>query len=95
MSAPNASPVPDRGRRVVRPHLPMRPRWLCRVCAGPWPCQPARLLLLMDYRRDRVALSIYMAACLFDATADLLHQNPEPQDLFDRFLGWAARPPLR
>ncbi|MFG1673273.1 hypothetical protein [Micromonospora sp. NPDC049282] len=49
----------------------------------------------MDYRRDRVALSIYMAACLFDATADLLKQNPDPQELFDRFVRWTARPPLR
>ncbi len=87
----NCSPVPDRGRRVVRPHVPMRPLWLCRVCAAPWPCQPARLLLLLDYRRDRVALSIHMAGCLFDATADLLRANPNPADLFDRFIGWTAR----
>ncbi|WP_343443453.1 hypothetical protein [Micromonospora schwarzwaldensis] len=95
MSASNGYPVPDRGRRAMRPHVPMRPRWLCRVCAGPWPCQPARLLLLMDYRRDRVALSVYLASCLFEAAADLLNLNPDPQELFDRFVGWAARPPLR
>ncbi|MFD6734899.1 hypothetical protein ACFWDZ_27700 [Micromonospora aurantiaca] len=48
------------------------------MCAAPWPCQPARLLLLLDYRRDRVALSIHMAGCLFD-----------------RFIGWTARPSSR
>ncbi|MCZ7435080.1 hypothetical protein O7598_01620 [Micromonospora sp. WMMC241] len=73
----------------------MRPLWLCRVCAAPWPCQPGRLLLLMDYRCDRVALSIHMAGCLSDATADLLKLNPDrmpsPKDLFDRLLGWTTR----
>ncbi|MFJ1537882.1 hypothetical protein ACIODS_04995 [Micromonospora chalcea] len=48
-------------------------------------------MLLLDYRRDRVALSIHMAGCLFDATADLLAANPDPADLFDRFIGWTGR----
>ncbi|MBY8871217.1 hypothetical protein K7640_05070 [Micromonospora sp. PLK6-60] len=72
----------------------MRPLWLCRVCAGPWPCQPARLLLLLEYRRDRVGLSVYLAGCLFDAAGDLLKLNakpePSPAELFDRFLAWTA-----
>ena len=72
--------------------MAIRPLWLCRVCAGPWPCQPARLLLLLEYRRDRVALSIYMASCLFDAAADLLRLNPDPgprpDELFHRFVAW-------
>ncbi|MCX4469686.1 hypothetical protein OOK41_05125 [Micromonospora sp. NBC_01655] len=95
MSTPNVSPVHDRQRKAVRPHLPLRPLWLCRVCAAPWPCQPARLLLLLEYRRDRVGLSVYMAALLFEATGDLvrLSPNPEPSptDLFDRFLAWTRR----
>lgn len=86
--------VPDRQRRAVRPHVPMRPRWLCRVCAAAWPCPPARLLLGMEYRRDRVGLSVYMAGCLFDATADLIeispHAVPSPAELFDRFLAWTV-----
>ncbi|MCM0677147.1 hypothetical protein NCC78_20990 [Micromonospora phytophila] len=98
MPTPNFSPVHDRQRRTIRPHLPMRPLWLCRVCAAPWPCQPARLLLLMDYRRDRVGLSVYMAGILFDATADLMTLNPNPgpspRELFDRFLAWTARQPF-
>ncbi|GAA2187798.1 hypothetical protein [Micromonospora lupini] len=51
----------------------------------------------MEYRTDRVALSIYMASQLFDATADLYKLNPDPppdpQELFTRFLAWTAQPP--
>ncbi len=72
----------------------MRPLWLCRVCAAAWPCPPARLLLTLEYRRDRVALSVYLASQLFDATADLIKLNPNPAltpvELFDRFLAWTA-----
>ncbi|MCI4064307.1 hypothetical protein MRQ36_17565 [Micromonospora sp. R77] len=97
MVAQNASPVPDRNRRAVRPHVPIRPLWLCRVCAAPWPCQPARLLLLMEYRRDRPGLSVHLAGCLFDATADLLALNPNPgpspAELFERFLAWTRGRP--
>ncbi|WP_432904970.1 hypothetical protein ACQP1S_08605 [Micromonospora matsumotoense] len=61
------------------------------------PCQPARLLLTMEYRCDRVALSIYLASQLFEATANLVRLNPHPgpAELFDRFLAWTARPPTR
>ncbi|MDW3847079.1 hypothetical protein NMK34_10750 [Micromonospora sp. BRA006-A] len=89
---PTSSPTQGRPPRAIRPHVAIRPLWLCRVCAGPWPCQPARLLLLLEYRRDRVALSIYMAGCLFDAAADLLRLNPDPGprpgELFHRFVAW-------
>ncbi|MEU7616342.1 hypothetical protein AB0B27_09630 [Micromonospora rifamycinica] len=76
-------------------HVPMRPLWLCRVCAAPWPCQPARLMLTRDYRRDRIGLSVYLAGRLFDATGDLITLNPDavppPTELFDRFLAWTRR----
>ncbi|SCE97650.1 hypothetical protein GA0070216_103472 [Micromonospora matsumotoense] len=92
---PNASPVHAREGGAIRPHVPMRPLWLCRVCAAPWPCQPARLLLTMDYRQDRVGLSVYMAGRLFDATGDLVTLNPNavppPAELFERFLAWTRR----
>ncbi|MGC4771476.1 hypothetical protein ACLQ25_21210 [Micromonospora sp. DT44] len=75
----------------------MRPLWLCRVCAAAWPCPPARLLLTMQYRRDRVGLSVYLASQLFEATADLLKLNPDAvpdaRELFERFVAWTARPP--
>ena len=67
------------------------------MCATTWPCPLARMLLRVEYGTDRVALSIYMASQLFDATADLLKLNPEPApdpaELFDRFLAWTAQPP--
>ncbi|MFE9690073.1 hypothetical protein [Micromonospora sp. NPDC005806] len=73
----------------------MRPLWLCRVCAAAWPCPTARMLLRVEYRQDRVALSVYLAGCLFDATADLIKLNPNPGltpgELFDRFLAWTAK----
>lgn len=54
------------------------------------------MLLRVEYGTDRVALSIYMASQLFDATADLFTLNPEPgpdpRELFDRFLAWTAKP---
>jgi hypothetical protein len=75
----------------------LRPLWLCRRCAAPWPCATARLALTCEYADDRVALSIYLCAALHEATADLYRLNPndapDPRALFDRFLGWA--PPRR
>ncbi|MFE9183679.1 hypothetical protein ACFYMB_10125 [Micromonospora haikouensis] len=74
-------------------HLPLRPLWLCRACAAPWPCAPARLALLREYADDRVALLIHLAGLLHEATTQLYtlnpHDAPEPAQLFARFLGWA------
>ncbi|MFE9692686.1 hypothetical protein [Micromonospora sp. NPDC005806] len=74
-------------------HLPLRPLWLCRDCAAPWPCAPARLTLLREYADDRVALLVYLGGMLHDAAGQLhsLHPDdgPEPKQLFGRFLGWA------
>ncbi|MGW3806650.1 hypothetical protein [Micromonospora sp. NPDC005113] len=85
----------------MRSHLPVRPIWLCRECAQPWPCGKARLILSAEYLSDRVALSVYMASMLGDAAEDLRKLNPEPDLdhglLFARFLGWtkAANDPER
>ncbi|MEO3775556.1 hypothetical protein ABGB16_01640 [Micromonospora sp. B11E3] len=76
-----------------RPHQPIRPLWLCRTCAAPWPCATARLALLREYADDRVALLVYLGGQLHDAADELYrlnpHDGPEPRQLFDRFLGWA------
>ncbi|MFF0172161.1 hypothetical protein [Micromonospora profundi] len=88
-SAPN-----DRSATPRRQHLPLRPLWLCRVCAAPWPCPVARLTLRQEYAHDRIALSIYLCAVLHDAAADLYrlnpHDGPDPAALYARFLAWAA-----
>lgn len=71
--------------------------WLCRLCAHPWPCGPARLTLTAEYAEDHVALFVYLCAQLHEAVADLHKLNPfavpDPEVLFRRFIGWA--PPGR
>ncbi|WP_446216179.1 hypothetical protein [Micromonospora sp. IBHARD004] len=75
------------------PHVALRPLWLCRACAAPWPCATARLTLLREYADDRVALLVYLGGLLHDAAGHLHalhpHDGPEPGQLFARFLGWA------
>lgn len=75
------------------PHTPLRPLWLCRACAAPWPYAPARLSLLHEHADDRVALLVYLGGMLHDATGELHrlnpHDGPEPGQLYARFLGWA------
>jgi hypothetical protein len=73
----------------------LRPLWLCRVCAAPWPCADARLDLVTEYAHDRVALSIFLCAVLHEAAADLYRLNPQdgpdPAVFFARFLAWVPR----
>ena len=73
-----------------RPHTPIRPLFRCRECGGPWPCQPARLALLVAYRDDRPGLRIFLATRLLTAIGD--QPRLAPIDLAIRFLGWL--PPL-
>ena len=65
-------------RAPIRPHLPIRPLWLCRACAAPWPCAPARLSLGHRYAGDPAGLRLHLRAMLDDATADLRRLNPQP-----------------
>ncbi len=81
-------------RTTLGRHLPMRPTWLCRVCAGAWPCAPAKLALLTEYRRrHRIALCDYLAGQYLDALDDLSTHSPNTPrgDLYARFLGWPVR----
>jgi hypothetical protein len=75
-----------------REHLPIRPIWLCRVDAHPWPCGEARVALLRQYDGDMIGLAVYLAGMLHDAAADLYalnpHEAPKPSALWDRFLAW-------
>jgi flavin reductase (DIM6/NTAB) family NADH-FMN oxidoreductase RutF len=63
----------------------MRPSWRCRACGAHWPCQPARLALLTEYRHDRTALMLYLGRLMAEAAGQL----PRAGDLHQRFLGWA------
>ncbi|SCG48042.1 hypothetical protein GA0070613_1644 [Micromonospora inositola] len=77
--------------RPSRPHLPMRPLWRCRGCGAEWPCQPARLSLLVEYRDDRTALLVYLGTLMAEAGAQLpqLNGHAAPENLTERFLSWA------
>ena len=85
-------------RPLARPreHVPQRPLWLCRACAGPWPCGEARLNLLRQHREDLTWLRIYLASSMHEALADLVRLNPydvpTPEAAWNRFLAWAAPP---
>ncbi|MFG1953763.1 flavin reductase [Micromonospora sp. NPDC048830] len=76
--------------RIV-PHQPMRPLWRCRNCGAEWPCQPARLVLLTEYRNDRTALLVYLSTLMAEAAEHLaaLNGHARPANLHDRFLNWA------
>ncbi|MFC6019419.1 hypothetical protein ACFP2T_24825 [Plantactinospora solaniradicis] len=72
-----------------RAHTATRPAFRCRACGAPWPCQPARLSLLLAYRGDRIGLLVYLAGQLHRALHDL--PNLDPAQLSTRFLGWVPR----
>ncbi|MGW5576734.1 flavin reductase [Micromonospora chokoriensis] len=73
-------------RRRHRNHLPTRPTWRCAACGIAWPCSPAKLRLLGEYRRDRLALTIYLATLQAEASAQLT--EVDPARLTERFLSW-------
>ncbi|MFI5928686.1 flavin reductase family protein [Micromonospora sp. NPDC051543] len=66
----------------------MRPLWRCRGCGAHWPCQPARLALLAEYRDDRTALLFYLGTLMAEAGDQLARLSGRPADLHARFLGW-------
>ena len=75
-------------------HLPLRPLWICRVDAYPWPCADARLDLTNGYRDKTISLTLFLAAQFVEALGDLhtidpaLGPPPDPRALYERFLGW-------
>ncbi|SBT52075.1 flavin reductase [Micromonospora narathiwatensis] len=73
-------------------HLPSRPTWRCQDCGIAWPCSPAKLRLLGEYRNDRAALTIYLAVLQAEAAEQFaeLKSDVSPARLRDRFLGWAS-----
>ncbi|MFF3869428.1 hypothetical protein [Micromonospora sp. NPDC001898] len=77
---------------MPRPHLPMRPAWLCRVCAAQWPCPAAQLDLPTEFHGHTVALAFYLAAMMHDATDDTYRLGgcPDPAAMHTRFLGWLS-----
>lgn len=89
--APGRHPVVSGA--VGRPHTPMRPLWRCRRCGCPWPCPPARLALLAEYRDARSSLAVYLALALADALDDLHRLSLDNRGVHARFLGWLRTAP--
>lgn len=75
-------------------HTPLRPFWICRTDARPWPCPDARLNLLRVYGERRLELYLYLGAQFVHALAELdgiaaqAGGGPEPGALHARILGW-------
>ncbi|PWR07376.1 flavin reductase [Micromonospora acroterricola] len=78
--------------RHASDHRPARPTWRCGTCGIAWPCSPAKLRLLAEYRLDRPALLIHLARLQTEAADNLAALNPNapPVDLTERFTGWAS-----
>ncbi|MBM7077518.1 MULTISPECIES: flavin reductase [Micromonospora] len=76
-------------------HTPLRPIWLCRVDANPWPCGEAKLALLARYGDDLPGLLALLTGLSAEATEHLTQlDNGRRIDVTDRFLTW-VRPPDR
>ncbi|TCB97127.1 flavin reductase [Micromonospora zingiberis] len=71
-------------------HIPSRPTWRCAACGIPWPCSPAKLRLLAEYKDDKPALVIYLVTLREEATAQLaeLDSGTSPADLDKRLTDW-------
>ncbi|WP_307799542.1 flavin reductase [Micromonospora antibiotica] len=75
------------------PHTPVRPLWLCRVDARPWPCGEAKLALLTRYDGDRPGLLILLSRLSVEASTHLTQlDSGRRADLTNRFLRWAYPP---
>ncbi|MEH0938220.1 flavin reductase [Micromonospora psammae] len=74
-----------------REHVASRPTWRCQFCGIAWPCSPAKLRLLAEYRHDRVALTVYLATLQAEAADQLAGSGhgTSPAGLTDRFVSWA------
>ncbi|MFI6760698.1 flavin reductase [Micromonospora sp. NPDC050417] len=80
----------------MRAHVPMRPTWRCRACVADWPCGPARLALLHEFRGQRIALCLYLSGQYVDALKDFAEYAPNTstKGLYERFVGWPPIPRL-
>ncbi|MDM4719470.1 flavin reductase [Micromonospora sp. WMMA1363] len=78
-------------RRRAAEHVPARPTWRCRACGIAWPCSPAKLRLLAEYRDDWTALLVYLATVQAEAAEQLAERDggTPPGSLTERFTGWA------
>ncbi|WP_420116483.1 flavin reductase [Micromonospora sp.] len=74
-------------------HRPLRPIWLCRLDANPWPCGEAKLALRAAFADDRSALLTLMSTLQREAENHLTQlDGGRSNNLTDRFLSWAQPP---
>ncbi|MGC5051974.1 flavin reductase [Micromonospora sp. DT48] len=75
---------------TAREHVPSRPTWRCRACGIAWPCSPAKLRLLAEYRDNIPGLMVYLVTLREEAIEQLarLHPGTRLPDLHRRFTDW-------
>ncbi|PZG22313.1 flavin reductase [Micromonospora craterilacus] len=78
-------------------HLPARPSWRCQACGAAWPCSPAKLRLLAEYKDDKPALMVYLVTLREEAAEQLaeLDSGTPPADLHKRFTDWVPVRPSK
>ncbi len=74
----------------LRDHVPSRPTWRCRGCGAAWPCSPAKLRLLAQYRNNMPGLLVHLVNLREQAAEHLadLHPDAYPTNLHQRFTDW-------
>ncbi|MEV6692959.1 flavin reductase [Micromonospora sp. NPDC051196] len=77
-------------RPHLRDHVPSRPTWRCQACGSSWPCSPAKLRLLAEYRNNMPGLLVHLVTLREQATEQLadLHPDAYPTNLHQRFTDW-------
>jgi hypothetical protein len=73
------------GSDVPVEHTPEKPSWDCRACGRPWPCDPAREAMLIEFSGMPSVLMFYLSSQATDAHGDLRLPSGE---LFERFQAW-------
>ncbi len=73
-------------------HVPLRPEWICRVCAQLWPCEPKRGRLLAQYQDHPDKLRIYLADQAAVAAYDWRDYPAIAGRFAARITGWVQWP---
>ncbi|MBX7265043.1 flavin reductase [Micromonospora sp. Llam7] len=71
-------------------HVPCRPSWRCAACGAAWPCSPAKLCLLAEYKGNMPGLMVYLVTLREEAAEQLagLDSGERPANLHVRFTDW-------
>ncbi len=74
----------------IEDHIPSRPTWRCQACGSAWPCSPAKLRLLAEYKNDKPALMVRLVELREEAAEELagMDSGERPAGLHKRFTDW-------